>query len=165
MPPSSRPQAADDDVYGGSGLFQSSWRNNTQKKAGYGMFAGEDDGGTSGAFAEEGINGTITKQKETLVTGGLFSGDALKDNEVGAAPTKTKQGGGNSRLKKVFDDEDEDDDFEEEKKKPSPLGGSSKPQGKSAGGLFRIDDDDEDDKPSFMNNKSSGGYQPPAPTK
>ena len=88
-------------MYGGSGLFASNWRNNTTKRGGngYGMFGGEDDGGTSGAFAEENMVSTQSKQKEMVITGGLFGGDALKDNEVGAAPTKTKQGGGNSRLK------------------------------------------------------------------
>lgn len=92
--------------------------------------------------------------------GGLFGGDALKDNEVSAPVKNTaKQGGGNSRLKNIFDDEDEDDTFEEVKTPAQPMGGS-KPTGfggKSGGGLFSIDDD-EDEKPSFMSSKPSGGF-------
>ena len=81
------------------------------------MFGGEEES-AGGMFAEDApVNAGNQRMPVMTGGGGLFGGDALKDNEV-SAPTKSaaKQGGGNSRLKKVFDDEDEDDDFEEVKK-------------------------------------------------
>ena len=92
------------------------------------MFGGEEES-AGGMFAEEAPVNTGNQRMPVMSGGGLFGGDALKDNEV-SAPTKSapKQGGGNSRLKNIFDDEDEDDNFEEVKKPTQPMGGS-KPTG------------------------------------
>ena len=120
-PPTGPPrqqQPADDDVYGGSGLFSNNWRT-TQKRGGYGtsMF-GETDEGTNGGgmFADDVAvaSGNQKIQQQTLVSNGLFGGDALKEGDSGFNPSKAAASSKN-KLNSIFDDED-DDDFEEQKK-------------------------------------------------